>query len=218
MAERLILAAEPRTVTGKQVKAMRRVGIIPAVIYGQQDVRTIQMNRTELRRVLRAAGGTQLIDINVSDQSFTVLAREIQQHATRGDILHVDFFEVNMDEDIVVDVELVPVGISPLSEDGEGTVVILPNTVQIQTKPGNLISEVEVDLSLIVDPSDTIQAKDLPLPDNVALYSDPEMLIANFQYQIEVEEDEEEDELTAEGLASIVDGEDLEDSDESDED
>jgi large subunit ribosomal protein L25 len=93
---RLAIEAEPRTVVGKQVKQLRREGLIPAVIYGTQDPVTIQLENKMLRRVLRRAGTTNLIDISFGGQKRTVLAREIQQHLTRGDLIHVDFQEVDL--------------------------------------------------------------------------------------------------------------------------
>ncbi|MFN2138526.1 MAG: 30S ribosomal protein S2, partial [Candidatus Promineifilaceae bacterium] len=92
----MTIVAEPRTVTGKKVNSLRREGYVPGIIYGRSDPVKIQMEVKPLRRALRHAGTTQLATIDVNGKEYTVLAREIQQHLTRRDIIHVDFLEVDM--------------------------------------------------------------------------------------------------------------------------
>jgi large subunit ribosomal protein L25 len=120
--ERLNIAAEPRTVVGKQVKQIRREGLIPAIIYGQKEAVKIQLENLSLRRILRHAGSTNLVDISLGKSKRTVLVREVQSHVTRGDLLHVDFIEVDMKVVITAEAELVIVGKSALTDDGLGVV------------------------------------------------------------------------------------------------
>ena len=90
MSDRVTIAAEPRTVTGKKVKQIRRQGYVPGVIYGQSEPVNIQMEEIQLNRALRVAGTTQLATLDLEGRKYTVLAREIQQHVTRRNVLHID--------------------------------------------------------------------------------------------------------------------------------
>lgn len=182
MSERLTIAAEPRTVTGKQVKQLRRDGLVPAVIYGQQEPVSIQLERTSLYRVLRRVSTTHLVNIELSGKVRTVLAREIQQHATRGDLIHVDFLEVNMKETITSEATISIVGEPAEALRGLGTVVPLLHLVEIECLPGDLISEIEIDASAIQDAEDIIYVSDLKVPSGVTILADPETIIATFQY------------------------------------
>jgi large subunit ribosomal protein L25 len=192
MAERATLVAEPREVTGKKAKQLRRTGVIPAVIYGQGLNLNVQVENLSLVRVLREAGTTHLIDLTVGSESHTVLAKEVQVHVTRGDLIHVDFYEVNMQEKLVVDAELVHVGTSAPVEAGLGTIAMVLLTVEIECLPGNLISEIEVDLSRIKTPDDVVLVGDLKVPEGVEILADPHEVVARFDY-IQVEEEEEEE-------------------------
>ena len=194
MAERATLEAEARKVTGKKAKQLRRQGVIPAVIYGQGQNLNIQIENLSLMRVLRDAGTTHLIDIAVGGESRTVLAKEVQVHVTRGDLIHVDFYEVNMKEKLVVEADLVPVGTSPPVEDGLGTIGMVIMTLQIECLPINLISEIEVDISRIETPDDVVLVRDLKVPEGVEILADPEEVVARFDYVQLVEEEEEEEE------------------------
>jgi large subunit ribosomal protein L25 len=192
MSERSTLVAEPRSVTGKKVKQLRRDGLIPAVIYGQREPVHVQIDNLVLRRVLREAGSTSLIEIDLGGSSRTVLARHIQLHPTRGDVFHVDFYEVNMRQTLTSEASLVSKGESPTAEDGEGSVVLVVHSVQIEALPDDLISELEVDISRIETPEDVLYVGDLTAPAGVTILTDPETVIAKFEYaQLEEEEEEE---------------------------
>ena len=193
--DRLTIDAEPRAVVGKKVKQLRRTGMIPAVIYGINDPVTIQLENKLLRRVLRRAGTTNLIDISVAGDTRTVLAREIQQHLTRGDLIHVDFQEVDLKVKITAEASLVLVGRSKMMEDGLGSDVLSLTSVEIEALPDDLVAEIEVDVSQLQSADETISVGDLPVPDGVAILTDPETTIARFEYaRLEEEETEEGEE------------------------
>ena len=178
MSERLMIAAAPRTLIGKQVRQLRRDGYIPAVIYGQGEPEHIQLENLPLRRVLRHASTTHLINLDVNGKIRTVLAREIQAHVTRGDLVHVDFYEVNMLETITSTAELVMTGKSAPATRGGGTDVLILHNVDIECLPDNLVSEIVVDMSRIKRADDVLYLKDIPAPEGVTILTDPEMLVA----------------------------------------
>jgi large subunit ribosomal protein L25 len=195
MAERLNIDANTRSIFGKKSKQLRREGLVPAVIYGKRDPVHIQLEKISLRRVLRQAGGNELIDINVEGAPITVLAREIQQHATRGDVLHVDFYEVDMKETIQADIRLVTTGQAAEELRQMGQVVQVLHDLTVECLPGDLISELEVDISGIASVDDVIYVSDLTPPAGITIITDPETAITSFDYFREEEEEEEEEEL-----------------------
>ncbi len=205
MSDRVMIVAGARTVTGKKVKSLRREGLVPGIIYGQSEPVKIQMNVKPLRRALRIAGTTQLATIDVEGTEYTVLAREIQQHVTRRDILHVDFLEVDMKSTIRSEAEIVSVGESPLAESGEGMIAITLYSVEIECLPDALISQLEVDISTIETVDDSITVADLVVPKGVEVLTDPETLIARFVYsRADVEEEEEELEDLEAGDVEVI--------------
>ncbi|MCB9420602.1 MAG: 50S ribosomal protein L25 [Ardenticatenaceae bacterium] len=193
--ERLTITAEPRTVVGKKVKQLRRSGMIPAVIYGQQDSVKIQLENLSLRRLLRQAGSTHLVDISLGQSKRTVLVREVQSHVTRGDLLHVDFIEVDMKSTITAEAELVAVGQSAPAAEGLGVATLALRLVEIESLPDHLVSEIEVDFTKIKTPDDVIYVSDLVAPEGVTILTDPETTVARFEYTQAAGEEEEEEDL-----------------------
>jgi large subunit ribosomal protein L25 len=194
MAERMNISAEPRQVIGKQVKQLRRSGWIPAVIYGQGDPVHIQLENLTLRRVLRSAGTSHLIEIALNKGNRTVLARQIQKHPYRDELLHVDFLEVNLRESITAEVELVASGESPLMSEGSGTVSLLLHTIEIEALPDNLVAEIPVDFTQIRNADDVLHVRDLVAPAGVTILGDPDAIVARFEYS-RTEEEQAADEL-----------------------
>ncbi|MCA9974003.1 MAG: 50S ribosomal protein L25 [Anaerolineales bacterium] len=193
MSDRVTIEANLRSVTEKTAKKLRREGWVPGVIYGRTDPVHVEMEAIALRRALRIVGTTQLADVMFNGQQRTVLVREIQQHATRGDLIHIDFYEVDLASTITSEAELVRVGVSKPTQEGIGTPVLVVRTVEIECRPDALISEIEVDMSQIQTPDDVLTVADLKVPDGVTIVTDPEVVITSFEYtRIEAEEEEEE--------------------------
>jgi len=209
MSDRVTIAAELRTVTGKKVKQLRRQGYVPGVIYGQSEPVNVQMEEIHLNRALRIAGMTQLATVDVDGREYTVLAREIQQHVTRRNVLHIDFMEVDMAATIRSEADLVTVGDSAAVEDGEGMIAQAMYSVEIECLPDALISQIVVDISVIETPSDSIHVSDLIVPEGVTILADADALVARFQaIRAELEEEEEGEgaeleELDADSVAVI---------------
>ena len=111
MAEKFVIEAQSREIVGKKVSQLRRQGIIPVTVYGPkaQPV-NLQVPYRPLQIALMKAGGTNLIEINVGGKATSVLAREVQRDILRNDIMHVDFFAVDMTAKIRIDVPLHFVG------------------------------------------------------------------------------------------------------------
>lgn len=208
MSDYISIAAKTRTVTGKQVKKLRREGIIPAVIYGQQEPVSIQLEQKALRRVLRQASTSNLINIDLEGDQRTVLVREIIQHVTRGEVLHVDFMEVNMREKLTAEAELVAVGEAPVLESGLGTLMFPLRAVEIECRPGDLVSEIEFDVSGMDSMDSVLYVSDLVAPKGVEILTDPEAVIARIQALAAEVEEEAVEELAPDAVEVI--GEDSE--------
>jgi len=202
MSERIVIEAEPREITGKQVSQLRREGWIPGVIYGRKEPVSVQMEQKTLRRALRTVGTTHLADVNVGGQMRTVLVREIQQHATRGDLVHVDFMEVDMKSKLRATAELVGVGMSTPQSQGLGVTTMMLREVDIECLPENLVAEIEVDLSAIQAADDVIHVRDLTAPTGVEILSDPELMVARFEFA--ASDEEEAGEVEAEADVEVI--------------
>ncbi len=196
--EAVTLDANERKTIGKQVKALRRQGILPAVMYGVGiEPLPIELDEKVSSRVLANVGGSTLIDLTVGEDTHKVLVREFQRDVIRRDILHVDFLVVAMDVVISAVVPVVLVGEAPAMEELGGIIVSGLNEIEVEALPADLPEQVTADIGVLVSMNDVITAGDLALGEKVTLVTDPGETIANVIAQMaeEVIEEEEVDEL-----------------------
>jgi len=107
-----------------------------------------------------------------------VLVKGVDRKPTTGDIYHVDFQRVSMTETIRMDVPIVLVGEAPATTRHDATILHSLNTLHISCLPGNLPSEVAVDIGSLVEIDDAIHVRDLALPNGVTSLTDGDELVA----------------------------------------
>jgi large subunit ribosomal protein L25 len=92
--DELILMAEPRSVVGKQVRQLRRAGMVPGVVYGPDYPTTIQVsvNRRELERLYATHGLNNPFTLRWNGGQARVVIREVQEDPIKREPLHVDFY------------------------------------------------------------------------------------------------------------------------------
>ena len=95
MSDKFVLDAESRDVVGKKVKQLRRDGLVPAVIYGLGEPENVQLNALKATLALRDASSTEIFTLNLGGKQRRVIARDVQRHVVRRDLIHVDFQEVD---------------------------------------------------------------------------------------------------------------------------
>ncbi|QPC81581.1 50S ribosomal protein L25 [Phototrophicus methaneseepsis] len=174
------LAAQKRDVVGKKVSRLRNDGFVPGAVYGPKTEPTrLKFKYRELELALMHAGGTNVIDLNVEGaQTVPVLAREVQRDIIKGDILHVDFFALDMKAKIRAEVPVHYVGESPLVASRKAILLTGPNSLTIEVLASDLMNQIEVDLTGLAEMGDTITVADLKLGDDVTIINDPEEMIA----------------------------------------
>ncbi len=172
------LEAQPRVVTGKKVGQLRRDGLVPATVYGpSMEPFNIQVPYRALELTLKKAGGTALIDVVVEGKTLSVLTREVQRSSMRREIMHVDFFALDLTEKIRTDVPVHLVGESPAVQAKKGILMSAATTLTVEVLPANLMHFIEIDLSKLTEPGAAVYVRDLDLGPNVAIVNDPEELI-----------------------------------------
>jgi large subunit ribosomal protein L25 len=190
--EEKVLNAEVRLVVGKQVKALRRQGGLPAVVYGHNfDPIPITLDAKEASRILAGITSSQLLALKVGGVTHSALVREKQRHPVRGNLIHVDFLAVSMTEKLRAMVIIETEGEAPAVRDYDGLVVTGVEEVEVECFPRDLPERIIVDLLSLKEIGDAIYVRDLQLSSNVEILTDPdEMIVLVTAPAGEVEEEE----------------------------
>jgi large subunit ribosomal protein L25 len=193
----IALSAQTRSERGRHLHAVRRRGLVPAVLYGYNlEPQAISADARLLAKVWRRAGRTHLIELNVDEGGpRQVLIRDLQFDPRTARPLHADFFAVNLREKLAVDIPVVLVGESPaVTEARVGQLQQTTTTLRVECLPGNIPGQISVDVSGLVELDQGIHIRDIELPEGVSLGAHidaDELIVKVAQLRVAAEEEVE---------------------------
>lgn len=200
------LSVEPRSVFGKKARALRKGGMIPAIIYGNhlESAIPVSINKVQAVKIYREAGSSTPVEVTWEWIDHLVLIQEIQLHPVSDHLIHMDLIAVNKDEKVTAEVPLIIEWVSPFEKANLGRARLVRDTLEVEALPLDLPHDIKIDVSGIEEDGQVIFAKDLTIPSNVELISDPELaVVVSAEYKTEAEDDvSEEGEGLGEALAA----------------
>lgn len=195
---------KPRSTKGDgAAKAMRREGLAPAVLYGPKtEPVLLSVNSHKMEILLKtASAGQTLLDIQIegTDGSKPAIIKDMQRNVLTGEILHVDFYEVDMKRKITVQIPIVTTGICKGVELG-GMLQIIRREVDVLCYPNQIPDEFVFDITDL-DVGESVHVEDLPLAEGIEIPHEANFtLLTILAAKAEEEEvEEEEGEELAEG-------------------
>lgn len=188
---KLKIDAQPRTIVGKQVKKLRREGLLPAVLYGPavEGVQSITVDTHEFDRVFVRAGSATLLDLSLDGATRPVLIHQVQRDATRRKYVHVDFLAPDMKADLTVAVPLAFTGEAPALRQG-GVLGQHVAELQVRALPDRIPAALEVDLTALTEVGSQLTAGEIALPAGVILVSPAEEIVVRIEEPARIEEPE----------------------------
>ena len=215
------LAVDPREVTGKKVKALRRQGIVPAHLYGRDtDSLALQAQTADIVTLIKTAGRNAIIDLDIQGEGETrpVVLRGVQRNPTTDELLHVDFYQISLTEKLTADVPVVIIGEAPAVSVYGGVLLHNLNSISIEALPTDIPKSFDVDVSTLEELEDALFVRDLVVPAGVDVLAAPDLLVIKVSPpKLQMELEAEEAELAAAVAAEAEEGEGEEGEGEEDE-
>lgn len=172
--KRHTLKVTKREVLGKNVKKLRREGILPANIYGPKTESTsVQLSYDDFIAVYKEAGETSLVDIELNGKKNPVLIHNVQMDYLTHLPLHADFFQVNLKEKVSTFVPVVMVGEAKAVTDNLGLMLQNMDEVLVEALPTDLPEKIEVDVTSLSEVGNQILVEQLKVPAGVEIVSEP---------------------------------------------
>ena len=181
--DKISLNLTPREVIGKQVRALRRQGIVPAVIHDHgKDSIHVQAEYNELAKVFQQAGKHHPVNLTSSGKSYLAIIKSATFEPRKNRLNHVVFNAVKANEKVETEIP-----VHAKYEEGNdsspaerNSLIVLTNldTVLVEAIPANLPDFLEYDAEKLVNVGDHLTVADLIIPEGVEVKTEPEHAIA----------------------------------------
>ena len=208
MSDTVIIQATKREQSGKgSARSLRRVGKIPAVVYGHgYEPISLTLDGNVINKMFKPghedAAEFQLINLQIDSDGVKiknkVMIKEIQRHPLQQYIEHIDFFAVKMDEPVVAPVHIRLHG-KPEGVKLGGILRHIIREIEVKSLPADIPSHIDLEIEHL-QIGDSIHVSELQVPDNVQILTDPSAAVVNVMAPTVIKEDEpEEEEAEGEG-------------------
>jgi large subunit ribosomal protein L25 len=179
MAKQVKLKAEKRAEIGRAAaRKLKARGIVPAIIYGgKEKPQPLQLSVRDINAMLSHASGENILvelEIDGEKSNRTALVQEVQHSPVGGDVLHVDFHAISMDEKIQADVPLEPLGVANGVKNFGGLLEQNLRVLAIECLPRDLPDRITADISAL-NIGDSIHVRDIKLPGGVTVKVQPDL-------------------------------------------
>jgi large subunit ribosomal protein L25 len=174
----VVFAARKRTGAGSgEARRIRRAGRIPAVIYGRSgNAVTIDLNALEFTTGVKEISESTIVKVDVEGKTLDAFVKDTQRNILNGQILHVDFYEVEIDKLLRARVSLHVSG-NPIGVRNGGIFESPLHDIEVECLPKDLPERIMVDVSAL-DVNQSIHVRDLNLGDGVRLLSGSDQVVA----------------------------------------
>lgn len=175
---KITLKSTKRELFGRKVSRLRKVGLIPANIFGKKvKSQAITIDVKEFNEVFKKAGETQIIDLDGK----SVLVSNLQTDPISDNIIHIDFRQIDLTEKIEAKVPVEIEGESPAEKQNLGTMVQQLHEIEVEAFPADLPERIVVDASVLVEVDQAIYVKDLKVDKKVEVKTDMESIVVKVE-------------------------------------
>lgn len=204
---------QERIVVRKQLASLRSEGLVPAVIHnhGQQSI-YVMAPELELVKIYREAGKHHPLNLDIGEQKFLALIKDVHFHPAKRRMDHIVFQAIRQDEKVEAEVPIHLEGEIPAEKVGLMVLHQL-DSVEVEALPKDLVDELVVDATKLAEIGDQITVADIQVPDGVTILTEPDHPIARvvetkaMMAEEEVEEAEAEEAAEGEEAEAPAEGE-----------
>jgi large subunit ribosomal protein L25 len=196
------LSAEARDLVGRKVKNLRKLGKVPATVYGK-NVKSVSVTvaADAFEKVYATAGETGLVELMVGKDMRPVLVHTLQKDPVSNQLLHIEFHQVDLKEKVHTKVPVELVGDAPAVAGKVGVLLTLLDEVDVEALPMDLPEKLTIDVSSLKEVNQEIKVSGLVVPSGVTVLTDKEQLVVRVGALISKEA---EAEAAAEAAAKVA--------------
>ncbi|MCK9368804.1 50S ribosomal protein L25 [Candidatus Dojkabacteria bacterium] len=159
-----------RELLGKASKKLANKEITPAVIYSSKgESLNVQITKSEVNHIIKEATSTTIIDGELDGKKVKVVVKDIDRNPLSGIVRHIAFFAIDESEAMIFTIPFNIIGISPAVKNNLGILVKALDAVDVRCKSSDLVDKIDIDISNLEHPGQSITIADIRLPEGMTL-------------------------------------------------
>jgi large subunit ribosomal protein L25 len=193
MMKEIKLVAQKRDEKSGTPKKIRQSGFIPAIIYGPStENRKLKVKKADFEKIHEQVGESNLFNLEiVGEKTVKAVIKDVQTDVVKDKIIHIDFYEVDMQKKIEVEVPLNFIGEVKAVKELGGILSKNMEEIEIKCLPEDLPDHIDVDLSTLNTFDDVIKISDLNIPKGVEVLNGADEVVASVLHPKAEEEKEQ---------------------------
>ncbi len=197
---------EKREVLGKKNKRLFDEGYIPAVVYNSKgDSTNIKITRSFASKIMSEVTSATVLDADYDGKDMKVIVKEIDINPFTERIRHIAFFEIDEKQEMTFTIPFKIVGVAPAVKNNLGILVDVLSSIDVRGKLSDLVPFIEIDVTKLEHPGQSISLDDLDLPKSLELVNEDlaettVVTITELQEEVIIEEPEVEEEEEGEAV------------------
>ena len=176
------VTAEVRTTRGKNAaRLLRRMGLVPAVLYGQQKASIVlSVNPKQISSIIHSSRGYNTIfTVDIKDgESASVMLKDWQFDPVSGNLLHADMVRIAMDKLLQLRIPVIATGEAKGVKVQGGIFEFVLREVEVECLPADIPESITIDISNL-ELGANVRVSDLPVDPKFKILSDPELVVAH---------------------------------------
>lgn len=171
MGDKIILKLDERTAHGKKVRALRREGLVPGIVYGPAtEPISVQADAVIINKIYHAAGKHAPVHLTIGTKKKIAMIKDIDMSPVKNTITHISFHAVKANEPVEAEVPIRLVGEGE-SEAEKAGFIILQNieTIEVKALPMDLPDALELDITGLKEAGEKLTIADVKIPENVEI-------------------------------------------------
>ena len=162
-----------RDLNGKKNKILLKDGFVPAVVYNAKtESKNIMLDTSTAKQILKNATSTTILDTELDGKSFKVVVKEIDINPITEELRHISFFEIDESKEMVFTIPFQITGIAPAVKNNLGVLVEVLNSIDVRCKLSDLVPYIEVDISTLEHPGQSISVNEIGVPKGMELLNE----------------------------------------------
>jgi len=174
----VVLKAKSRQKQGSaESRRIRKTGRIPAVLYGRSvKALSIDLDSSEFIKGTKGISESTIVKVEVDGKTYDAFVKDTQRNIIDGNILHIDFYEVESGVALRAKVSLVFHG-NPIGVRDGGMLETPLHEIEVECLPKDLPERIEIDISGL-KANQSMHVRDIPLAAGVKLHTNPDQVFA----------------------------------------